>query len=478
MTEPPGFCGVCGWPLAAPSCAACGASAGDVPALEDYVDLSILGGARPEDYPELKNAFLAWQQKDWNRMIGQCLVALGVESPQITPLPEGQGWAFVQDSAVIYLSTDKARSEVAIESPMVRVSARLRVPLFRTLLELNDRALGAARFCLRGDLVVLRFADRLTNVAPPKLVAAIRELALRADGWDDLLALTFSARMVGPEAQRRYLAWTFLGTPLRLANLGGSDLPPLAMPSVSSTVPESGAAPEGGPAAASAASPTSPNSAVAARLPIDPAVAARLQIADALCDLFRATQALQKPLLFMTNLAPAVPLLLQRALLFRVYDEYRETCPDVVSLLMRSGKNTYGQLWEPAQPGFRDSARGAEGFGIAAPSALTLDSVLTELIRSRAQVGPQSPCVPELFRSVVETKETFRKYLEEIEKGPRDLAFRHFLLLGAFAELLHRTRLPAPTAERLRNVMTEGKRRGASADAVAYLIERMWGVLA
>ena len=38
----------------------------------------------------------------------------------------------------------------------VKVPVRLRVALFRTLLELNDSSVGAARFCLRGDLVVLR----------------------------------------------------------------------------------------------------------------------------------------------------------------------------------------------------------------------------------------------------------------------------------------------------------------------------------
>lgn len=448
MADLPGFCGVCGWPLASSSCEACGAAAGETTAGEDCVDLSILGGARPEDFPELKNAFLAWKQKDWNRMIGQCLVSLGVEGPQVSPLPEGQGWAFVQDSAVIYLSTDKARGEVAVESPMVRVPARLRVPLFRTLLELNDHGLGAARFCLRGDLVVLRFADRLENVAPPKLVAAIRELALRADGWDDLLSRAFSARMVGPEAQRKFLAWTFLGTPRRLANIRGSDLPPMALPA-----PESGAAPV---------------SAGSAAAPFDAALEARLQVADALCDLLRSVQALQKPLLFMTNLGPAVPVLLRRALLFRVYDEFRETCPDVTSLLMRSGRTAYSQPLE-SQGGLET----AETVRVQ-----ILDSLLTELIQSRAQVGPQEPCPPELFKSAAEIKGTFQKYLAEIEKGPRDPSFRHFLLLGAFAELLHRSRLPEVTAERLRGVVVEGKKRGASADGVAYLTGMMRGVIA
>ncbi len=456
MAELPGFCGVCGWPLAASSCEACGASVGEAPVGEDYTDVSLVGGARPEDYPELKNAFHAWQQKDWTRMIGQCLVSLGIGGPQITQLAVGQGWAFVQDSAVIYLSTDRDRGEIAIESPIVRVPARLRIPLFRTLLELNDHALGAARFCLRGDLVVLRFADRLVNVSPPKLVAAIREMALRADWLDDLLALTFSARMVGPEAQRRHLAWTFLGTPRRLANLRGADLPPVALPPPA----------EEAAAALSLGSPP---------LPHEAGLAARIQAADGLCELLRSAQTLLKPFLFMLEASPAPPLLLQRALLFRVYEEFRDGCPDAVALLMRIGSPLSAQLWDT---GLIEKRRGG-GFGIAdTPSVHLLSGVLAEVIRSRAEVGRQEPRVPELFKSAAEIKDLFRRYLDEIEKGPQYPAFRHFLLLGAFAELLHRTRLAPATAERFREVMAEGKRRGAKAEGVFYLAEALRGVIA
>ncbi len=123
------FCGVCGWPLkAAAVCEACEAPAGTgQKAGEDEANLWILGGPRPEEYPDLKNAFLAWKQKDWPRLVGQCLVALGVDAPQITNLPEGPGWSFLQDSAVIYISLDKARGELAIESPMVRLPALKRI---------------------------------------------------------------------------------------------------------------------------------------------------------------------------------------------------------------------------------------------------------------------------------------------------------------------------------------------------------------
>jgi len=206
------FCSVCGWPLGgAGVCEACDTPAGTgASAGEDEANPWSFGSPRPEDYPDLKNAFLAWKQKDWPRMVGQCLVALGMDTPQITNLPEGPGWSFSQDTAAIYVSLDKARGELAVESPMVRLPARQRVPLLRAVLELNEM-LGAARFCLRGDLVLLRFADQVENLAPPKLVAAIRELAIRADQFDDLLSVAFAAPLVGPEAQKQRLSWKLLG---------------------------------------------------------------------------------------------------------------------------------------------------------------------------------------------------------------------------------------------------------------------------
>jgi hypothetical protein len=208
-------------------------------------------------------------------------------------------------------------------------------------------------------------------------------------------------------------------------------------------------------------------------LPQEAGLAARIQAADGLCELLSSAQTLQKPFLFM-DVSPAVPLLLQRALLFRVYEELRDGCPDAVALLMRSGSPVYAQLWDT---GLIEKLRGGAGMEDV-PSVYPLDVILAEVIRSRAQVGQQEPCAPELFKSVVETKDLFRRYLDEIEKGPQDPAFRHFLLLGAFAELLHRTRLPPATAERFRQVVAEGKRRGAKAEGVSYLAEALRGVIA
>jgi hypothetical protein len=446
-----GFCGVCGWPSKGASvCEACEAPVATTPgAARDETNVWILGGPRAEDYPDLKNAFLAWKQKDWPRMVGQCLVALGVESPQITNLPDGPGWSFSRDSAAIYVALDKARGELAIEAPMVRLPVRQRVPLLRTLLELNESALGAARFCLRGDLVLLRFAEQMENLAPPKLVAAIRELALRADQLDDLLSVGFSAPMVGPEAQKQRLPWSLLGSPRKLKHLQGADAPPLPPP-------------------AAAVAPTIGAGSVS------DGIEARLRNADALCDLLSAAAEIAKPLQFMQDVHPAIPLLLQRALLFRVFDQFRATCPDAVAMLMRAGEPVYAQFWE-LPTGLLAVVGGTTGTA-ATPLPIGLDLVVGHVIATRAQVPSQAPCAPAAFASAAEAKTMLRKYLAEVDKGPKDAKHRHFVLLGALAELLTRTRLPEATAARLRQVMSEGAQRGPNPEATSFLLQELKGL--
>jgi hypothetical protein len=460
------YCGVCGWPLqGAAACEACEAPAGsDVGAGQDESHLWILGGPRPEDYPDLKNAFLAWKQKDWTRMVGQCLVALGLDAPQITNLPDGPGWTFVHDSAAVYMSLDKARGELAVESPMVRLPARQRVPLMRTLLELNQSSLGAARFCLRGELVVLRFADQVENLAPPKLVAAIRSVAVHADQLDNLLSLTFAAPRVGPEAQRQRLSWQVLGSARRLKHLAGADALPLA-----SVTAAPGPPPGPPPAAAREGGPAVPGTVL-------DGVETQLRSADALCALLTTALDLSKPLEFMPDLPMAVPLLLQRALLFRAFDQFRESCPDAVGMLLHHGEPVYAQFWEA--PVGLVAKMGSAITGVPMPTPVALQIVVEHVVKARAQVGRQALPAPSPFASAAEAKTVGRKYVAEIEKGPKDAGHRHFVLLGAFAELLTRARLPEPTAARVRQLMKEGGALGPGPAGAAFLLDKLKGIVA
>lgn len=71
------------------------------------------------------------------------------------------------------------------EVKVVRLQKR-NVPLMRRLMEVNYN-LRYCRFCIENDLVYLKFNSNLIDVSPEKLYFAMRELATKADKFDDLL---------------------------------------------------------------------------------------------------------------------------------------------------------------------------------------------------------------------------------------------------------------------------------------------------
>jgi hypothetical protein len=163
-----------------------------------------------------------------------------------------------------------------------------------------------------------------------------------------------------------------------------------------------------------------------------------------------------------------VPLLLQRALLFRAFDQFRDSCPDAVSLLLRHGEPIYAQFWEPPAAGLRaliDNTRAS------LPSTAAMEAIVHSVIQARAQVGKQPPSAPAPFPTTADAKAVLRKYLAETEKGPKDLVHRHFVLLGGYSELMTRTRLPEATAARVRQIMASGLERGPV--TTPYLIEKL-----
>ena len=212
-------CALCGWPTTRGQCDACGSEQPAQARHHEADETAFSYGPTHEDFPALQGAFVAWKARNWSRMVTACLESLGVRTPAYRNLPFGQGWAFVQKSAAVYVYTDSNAGILAVESPVVQLPTLQRVPLMRRLLEMNAGALGAARFCLRDSTVVLRFTDTLVNLDPPKLCDAICDVALLADKYDNILSVTYSARMIGPMAQERNLAWEFLGSPRSLNNV-------------------------------------------------------------------------------------------------------------------------------------------------------------------------------------------------------------------------------------------------------------------
>lgn len=425
------YCGMCGWPLEGSTCEACSTPAGTAFEGEDHPNFSVLAGVQPEDYPFLEPAFTAWRNKDINRFIGQCLAFLQVDRPQVAQIPEGAGWAFVQESAVIYLILNRETQQISIESPILRLSHTQRVPMMRTLLEMNWHALRNTRFYLRGDLVVLAFTDHLDNLSPPKLVEAIREVALAADAFDDELSTSFSAQMVGPEAQRRHLSWDFLGTPQKLASLKGAELGPLKIaPPAEEHMEKIGEEPES-----------------------RKKMAAALGAAKGLCDLIRNSQEVLKALVFM-EVHPAVAILAHRAVIFRIVERYSDDCTDAVTYIANSAREILSRVWSQ-----KSEERTPQ-------ITFKLDQIYTRIVndRGQVQVQPQAPAPFEVFKTVDRAKKHMRALLSEIEEAPDNLALRNLLILGAFAELLVRTPLKPQMAEKLRVILKEAERQECTPD--------------
>jgi hypothetical protein len=84
----------------------------------------------------------------------------------------------------------------------------------------------------------------------------------------------------------------------------------------------------------------------------------------------------------------------------------------------------------------------------------------------------------EPITSAQEAKSHLGSYASEIDLAPADLELRHHLLVGAFAELLVRTKLPPNTQDRLRAIVARAAADGptkANLELMSTALARMIG---
>lgn len=469
-------CSRCGWLHHEATCPSCQLPQSARTPLIDEAHPS-LGGARPEDYPELRVAFQAWSTKDWSRMIGQCLVSLGVPVPLIAKRPTGPAWAFTQDSVAVFIHVHLEREQVSIESPLVRLPATRRVPLMRTLLELNHQQTGAARFCLRDDLVVLRFSDQLQNVSPPKIVDGVRHVALIADEWDDLLAMSFDARMVGPKINQQP-DWKTMGEPVKLARLEAPEapLPMLAADALSAPSPLEleEQTPLFEPKARSAHAEFELDLGIDA--PLENVVEAPPEISSdfliveppertALCTLLERALELVE---VARKQGPEHAAFTARAAVFLATERHRGDCPEAIDfLLLRSA---------PAVARPKSSARGLlDRVGLSGTPlpAVPLDNAIKEVLAERANLGTQpKPTVPKIT-DLTELKSVSASLLVSLRALPEAPVLRELVGAGILAELLVRASVGDRISVRLRDEIKNATGDGARAVRLERVVERM-----
>jgi len=372
-------------------------------------------GLSADDFPELKEAFIAWKAGNFEAMVEESLKVLGITVRSANAPPGLVGWTVTVDSAALYVSFDRARGEVVAEAPVVWVPEHQRVGLMRALLELNLWALQVARFCLNGDVVVLRFADRVQNVSPPKLLLAVREVGREADRHDNWLAERFGARMVGPEAQRASFDWSFIGTAVELRAF---DQAPVG---------------------------TAPSAAGAS-------VEGLLTMLDTATRLLEAHDA---------SRAGLVARLVCRSLVYRAWADFKRTSPTAATLVLDGG-------WAVAA-----SPLGHEE---AAPETLAWLENLRGLGAGIDGLAPApSPELPELEVGVAAY---VAGLLGQVQALPLDPELQMFVLLGGLAELLTRAPIPTEVANRLKYASVWAGRAGASPDSCAQIVNVLRGLVA
>ncbi|MEP7124260.1 MAG: YbjN domain-containing protein [Byssovorax sp.] len=222
------FCASCGFPLRGQRCEICGGDPAPIQLAE--------GEARdPRALLEegstqgLERAIEAHRNREHARFVGHVVTAEGVGVRTVT-LPEGPGWIAAIRGALVFASINTTLAELTLQAPVVRVPRAQRMPVLRLALELSARELATARFCLRDDLLVLRFGAPLASLTPVVLRDLLREMGHLAARWAELFAVTFDANPATDEAARASAGFEIVGRPrkLRLGSGMMRSIPPPA----------------------------------------------------------------------------------------------------------------------------------------------------------------------------------------------------------------------------------------------------------
>ncbi|WP_437588396.1 hypothetical protein [Sorangium sp. So ce1000] len=189
--------------------------------------------------------------------------------------------------------------------------------------------------------------------------------------------------------------------------------------------------------------------------------------ADRFCQLLRDAQVLGAALSFQER--PGVMVLLIRCTVFRAIYEHGEAMPDAVAHLYRVTAAATRELVQ-AEGG----ARRGNTAGVAEPALLAME----RLVAMRGQVPEEKPLHIDPLTTAALAREHLGRYLREIERAPADPMLRHFLAIGALSELLVRTKLPAKTEQRLRDIVAYAQRDGAKPGTIELLMTALSRIVA
>lgn len=202
------------------------------------MDPGVLLALHEEDYPQLRDAFAAFRARDWRKFVGHCIYAANIDRPHAESRGDVHYWGVACGSALMVLSLDLRDNTIAIDAPIVDIRPETEVALLRAALSM---ATGPARAARRGDRLVLTKVHRIEAMPPPRLVFAIQDMAKTADALDNVFALEFGVRMIGPGMRKGHLFdLSGAGTPRRLVNLEAATKPVALKPVERTKQPSAG----------------------------------------------------------------------------------------------------------------------------------------------------------------------------------------------------------------------------------------------
>jgi hypothetical protein len=149
----------------------------------------------------------------------------------------------------------------------------------------------------------------------------------------------------------------------------------------------------------------------------------------------------------------------------RATERYSESCPDAVALLVAQAPGIVEGFWGIPV------ARGADD-----ATAAFVNALFERVIRERAQIGGQPQAQVPPLASLTETKAHFQALLAELDRSPPSTPHRVFVLTGALAEMLLRSRVTPALAERLRaeirdaDVRSETEAEAALSDLLRRIV--------
>jgi hypothetical protein len=461
-------------------CTACGCDTPPLPR-EDAGGPWPTGGAASST---LERAFEAFRDRDYPRMVAHLVGAEGWPSRAVTT-SQGPGWIVTVGRALVFLGLDLQRGRVMVEAPIAHLPERQRVPALRVALELSARLEHACRFLLRRELLVLGFAGPLAETPPDFLRLVVIDVAASSESAAPMFRARFDARLAIADPRSGAVDWTVLGERRALARLAPpraavrdgepraptDSIPPILAPRLAgttatarATTPQLDGATSADRAQARVTLHELQLDAVWRGLP--DAAGAEVTEASRLCDLLRRAHAL----VGATGIddQPAIRALLIRATVFRSIHGFGTSLPDAVAHLYRATAAATRQTW----------TTDARQSMVAGAAGRPMVEVLDRLIAAGAQVPKERPLAVDPLTTAAEAREHLKHYVGAIEGGPDDLPIRHFLALGALTELIFRTKLPAPTEQRLREIVAHAERDEPRAASLTLMMTALGRIIA